>query len=101
MYNLLSALSAVWGTILVLALRGELTTAETSILLLLGGGWFICISLSELVPEALAAGKTTSTVPTRMVQVQKMASFVLGALLIGIPLIWDQHCESAHSGHDH
>ncbi|CAM9220380.1 unnamed protein product, partial [Hapterophycus canaliculatus] len=52
-YNFLSALSAVLGTIMVLALGSALTDAQISIVLLVGAGSFIFIALTELLPEAL------------------------------------------------
>lgn len=50
------------------------------------------LDASAVKPEPL---RTVS----RFSQFKKVVAFVLGALLVGIPLIWDQHCEA--DGHDH
>ncbi|CAM9839785.1 unnamed protein product [Scytosiphon promiscuus] len=104
LYNFLSALSAVLGTVIILALGSSLSDAQISIVLLLGAGSFIFIALSELLPEALgvsaAASKRGASAVVRA-QVLKLGSFLVGALLIGVPLIFDQHCSSGHDGHDH
>ncbi|CAM9583299.1 unnamed protein product, partial [Hapterophycus canaliculatus] len=103
-YNFLSALSAVLGTIIILALGSSLSDAQVSIILLLGAGSFIFIALSELLPDALNVTTGTSELggsAVRNSQLLKLGSFTVGALLIGIPLIFDQHCGSGHDGHDH
>lgn len=102
MYNFLSALSAVLGTIVILSLGDKLTEAQTAIILLIGAGSFIFIALSELLPEALAVAGAASergSFSVTLSQLRKLVSFFLGALLIGIPLVFDQHCSA--DGHDH
>lgn len=101
-YNFLSALSAVLGTIIILALGGSMTGADISVILLIGAGSFIFIALAELLPEAMMVSHAMSERGSSAVlwsQARKLLSFLLGALLIGIPLIFDQHCEA--DGHDH
>lgn len=101
-YNFLSALSAVLGTIIILALGGEMSASDISIILLIGAGSFIFIALAELMPEAMAVTRATSQQGGNAVvlsQGRKLATFVLGGILVGIPLIFDQHCEA--DGHDH
>lgn len=103
-FNFLSALSAVLGAIVIMALGDSLSNAQVSIILLVGAGSFIFISLAELIPEALpvsAAARKRGGNAVVWSQVFKLASFVLGALLIGIPLIFDEHCSAGHEGHDH
>ena len=103
-YNLISALSAVFGVILILALRDDLTSAQVSTILLIGAGSFVFVALSELVPEALEVHPAAAAGGKREVvgsQVRKLASFMVGALIVGIPLIFDQHCDAGHVGHDH
>eukprot|EP00904_Undaria_pinnatifida_P003480 jgi/Undpi1/13132/HiC_scaffold_8.g02794.m1 len=103
-YNLISALSAVFGVILILALRDDLTSAQVSTILLIGAGSFVFVALSELVPEALEVHPEAAARGKREVvgsQVRKLASFMVGALIVGIPLIFDQHCDAGHVGHDH
>ncbi|CBJ29788.1 conserved unknown protein [Ectocarpus siliculosus] len=103
-YNFLSALSAVLGTIIILSLGDTLSDKDVSIVLLLGSGSFIFIALSELLPEALAVTHAVSekgAVAMMCSQLLKLGSFVLGAILIGLPLLFDQHCDAAHEGHDH
>ncbi|CAM9246506.1 unnamed protein product [Ectocarpus sp. 12 AP-2014] len=103
-YNFLSALSAVLGTIIILALGDTLSDRDVSIVLLLGSGSFIFIALSELLPEALAVTHAVSekgAVAMMCSQLLKLGSFLLGAILTGIPLLFDQHCDAAHEGHDH
>ncbi|CAM9503065.1 unnamed protein product, partial [Ectocarpus fasciculatus] len=103
-YNFLSALSAVLGTIIILSLGDTLSDKDVAIVLLLGSGSFIFIALSELLPEALAVTHAVSekgAVATMCSQLLKLGSFLLGAILIGIPLLFDQHCDAAHEGHDH
>jgi len=102
LYNFLSALSAVLGTIMILSLGDKLTEAQTSVILLIGAGSFIFIALSELLPEALAVAGAVSdrgSVTVTLSQLRKLASFFLGAFLIGVPLLFDQHCSA--DGHDH
>ncbi|CAN0468168.1 unnamed protein product, partial [Hapterophycus canaliculatus] len=104
LYNFLSALSAVLGTAIILALGSSLSDAQVSIVLLLGAGSFIFIALSELLPEALsvsAAARERGGLAAARAQLLKLGSFVVGALLIGVPLIFDQHCSAGHDGHDH
>lgn len=103
-YNFLSALSAVLGTIIILSLGDTLSDKDVSIVLLLGSGSFIFIALSELLPEALAPTHAVSekgAVAVMCSQLLKLGSFLLGGILIGIPLLFDQHCDAAHEGHDH
>lgn len=103
-YNFLSAMSAVAGTIVIMALSDTLNDAQISIILLVGAGAFIFIALSELLPDALSvvpgASKRRGGGGVMCSQLHKLSSFVLGALLIGIPLIFDEHCGSGHD-HDH
>ncbi|CAM9362596.1 unnamed protein product [Scytosiphon promiscuus] len=102
-YNFLSALTAVLGTIIILALSDTLNDAQISIILLVGAGSFIFIALSELLPDAVNVASDTKSggsVPLCS-QLRKLASFLLGALLIGVPLIFDEHCSAGHDGHDH
>lgn len=117
LYNFVSALTAIFGTVLMLALRDTLTAAQISFTLLLGAGSFIFIALTELVPEALVVstaataggvaavgprnGQPKSGRSVRTSQARKLASFAAGAAIIGIPLIFDQHCDAGHEGHDH
>lgn len=98
-YNFLSAMSAILGTIIILALGGEMTGADISVILLIGAGSFIFIALAELMPEALRVNSSLASGAVLPSQARKLLSFLLGALLIGIPLIFDQHC--AADGHDH
>lgn len=91
------------GVILILALREALTSAEISSILLVGAGSFLFVALAELIPEALEVHPTAKLGGRRKVlhsQMLKLASFTLGALVNGIPLIFDQHCDAGH-GHDH
>lgn len=87
----------------ILVLRDALTTAKVSFIILLSAGSFIFIALSELIPEALIRplGATGVGEGKHAVQgdMRKILSFVAGAVVIGIPLIFDQHCEP--NGHDH
>lgn len=100
--------------IIVLGLRDSLSSAQISFILLVGSGSFIFIGLAELLPQALGvssspsggAGEnkvTASKAKKGLVlkQMCKIVSFAAGAVLIGIPLMFDQHCEDAHSGHNH
>lgn len=101
-YNFLSALSAVLGTIIILSLSGSISNATISVILLVGAGTFIFIALVELLPEALDVSHAVGTKGGKAVlcsQSRKLLSFLLGAVLIGVPLIFDQHCEA--DGHDH
>ncbi|CAM9173554.1 unnamed protein product [Sphacelaria rigidula] len=107
-FNFLSALSAVLGVIIILSLRDSLSDGDVAMLLLFGGGSFIFIALSELTPGALAAAPASihagrddlaGASGGMFSQFKKVVAFVFGALLVGIPLIWDQHCEA--DGHDH
>lgn len=103
-YNFVSALSALAGVILILALDEALTSAEISTILLVGAGSFLFVALSELIPEALEIQPGAREGGKRGMlssQVRKLATFTLGAILIGIPLIFDQHCEDGHAGHHH
>ncbi|CAN0339026.1 unnamed protein product, partial [Ascophyllum nodosum] len=101
-FNLISALSAVLGAVIILALREALTTADVSYILLVGAGSFFFIALAELIPEGLVPpplAKTRQLISRS--QALKLLTFLAGALIIGIPLIFDQHCEDGHHGHDH
>ena len=94
----------MFGAILILALRDDLTSAQVSTILLIGAGSFVFVALSELVPEALEVRPDARAGVERGVvgsQVRKLASFMVGALIVGIPLIFDQHCDAGHAGHDH
>lgn len=94
MYNFLSALSAVAGVVMILGLRGEMTPADVAFMLLVGGGSFMFIALAELLPEALVEEKGGA--PSPVLKIRKVVSFGAGVLLIGIPLMWDRHCEGSH-----
>lgn len=101
-YNFLSALSAVLGTTIILALGGTLTTETIAIVLLIGAGSLIVIALSELLPEALGVSETTIKRGRKAImwsQARKLGSFLLGGVLIGIPLIFDRQC--AYCGEHH
>lgn len=104
-YNFLSALSAVIGTIIMLALKDTLTDVEISVILLMGAGTFMYIALPNLIPEALLVSPATAKLGSRAVlmsQICKLISFIVGTLIIGVPLIFDQHCEAGgHAHHDH
>lgn len=100
-FNFVSALSAVLGVVVVLALRGELTSADVSFILLIGGGTFLFIGLSELIPEGLASHSRSPKKANFFSSTMKLLSFVVGALIIGIPLLFDEHCEEGHTGHNH
>ncbi|CAN0399444.1 unnamed protein product [Pylaiella littoralis] len=103
-YNFLSATSAILGTVIILALGSTLSDAQISIVLLLGAGSFIFIALSELLPEALQVTDATSKHGGSAVissQLRKLASFLVGGIVIGIPLMFDEHCSVGGDGHDH
>ncbi|CAN0399296.1 unnamed protein product [Pylaiella littoralis] len=103
-YNFLSATSAILGTVIILALGSTLSDAQISIILLLGAGSFIFIALSELLPEALHVTDATSKHGGSAVmssQLRKLASFLVGGIVIGIPLMFDEHCSVGGDGHDH
>lgn len=102
-YNFLSALSAVVGTIIILALGNMLSEAQISIILLVGAGSFIFIALTELLPEALLVTTATSERGSAAVlcsQLRKLGSFMVGALLIGVALTFDHHCDAECDGQD-
>ncbi|CAM9236189.1 unnamed protein product [Ectocarpus sp. 12 AP-2014] len=102
-YNFLSALSAVIGTVIILALQDTLSEKDIAIVLLVGAGSFIFIALSELLPGALAVAALVAKKGGGAIarsQVLKLGSFLLGAIVIGIPLLFDEHCGTGHD-HDH
>ncbi|CAM9872001.1 unnamed protein product, partial [Ascophyllum nodosum] len=86
-FNFISALSSVLGVLVMLALRETLTSADVSYILLIGGGSFIFIGLAELIPEALKASSASKKQQGIFSPMWKLLSFVLGGLIIGIPLI--------------
>ncbi|CAM9243406.1 unnamed protein product [Laminaria digitata] len=103
-YNFISAISAVAGVVLILALRDALTSTQISSILLVGAGSFLFVALSELIPEALEVLPAARAGGKRGVlgsQARKLASFMVGALIVGIPLLFDQHCDAGHDGHNH
>lgn len=103
-YNFMSALTAVLGTIVILALEDTLSEAQIAIVLLLGAGSFVFIALSELLPEAILVPDAISERGGRAVllsQARKLVSFLIGAIVIGIPLIFDEHCSAGGHSHDH
>lgn len=89
------------GVVVVLALRGELTSADVSFILLIGGGTFLFIGLAELIPEGLASHPGSQKKGSFFPPMLKLVSFVCGALIIGIPLLFDEHCEEGETGHSH
>lgn len=92
------------GTVIILALEDTLTDAHISIILLLGAGSFIFIALCELLPEALMVTEASSQRGGGSVisgQFLKLVSFLVGAIVIGIPLMFDEHCSAGGHGHDH
>lgn len=99
-WNLVSGIPAILGAVLILALGDQFTNFQIAIILLLGAGSFIFIGLTELLPEALS-----STVDGKGLgdSLRKLGSFALGALIIGIPLMFHAHCHAGegHEGHDH
>ncbi|CAM9369523.1 unnamed protein product [Ectocarpus sp. 12 AP-2014] len=99
-WNLVSGIPAILGAVLILALGDQFTNFQIAIILLLGAGSFIFIGLTELLPEALS-----STVDGKGLgdSLRKLGSFVFGALIIGIPLMFHAHCHAGegHEGHDH
>ncbi|CAM9673544.1 unnamed protein product [Choristocarpus tenellus] len=98
LFNLLSALTAIVGVLVIMPLDDEITSQQLGIILLLGAGIFIFVSLSELIPGALFDGAKTSLLKRFRV----LLAFVLGGLFLGLPLLADRHCElSAVGGHDH
>lgn len=102
LFNFLSALTAVLGAVVILSLRSTLSDADISVILLLGSGSFIFIALTELLPGALEVTKAESDRAGGAVtcnQMKKLGSFLLGGVVIGSALIFDQHCEG--EGHDH
>ncbi|CAN0283619.1 unnamed protein product [Ectocarpus sp. 6 AP-2014] len=102
-YNFLSALSAVLGTVIILALQDTLSEKDIAIVLLVGAGSFIFIALCELLPGALAVAALVAKRGGGAIarsQVLKLGSFLLGAIVIGIPLLFDEHCGTGHD-HDH
>lgn len=102
-YNFISALTAILGAVIVLALGDTLNDLHISIILLIGAGTFVFIGLTELLPDAL---KVTDAVRARgrsavmKNQLLKLASFLFGAIVIGVPLMFDEHCGDGHD-HDH
>ncbi|CAN0447449.1 unnamed protein product [Ascophyllum nodosum] len=101
-FNFISALSAVIGVVIILALCEAITTANVSYILLVGAGLFFFIVLAELIPEGLVPPPWAMTRQLILrSQTLKLLTFLAGALIIGIPLIFDQHCEDGHHGHDH
>lgn len=80
---------------IILALRETLTNVQVSFILLIGGGTFVFMALAELLPDALAStGKVENKRNALISQMYKLLAFVAGAIIIGIPLLFDQHCEA-------
>lgn len=78
---------------MILALGGEMTPGDVAFMLLVGGGSFMFLALAELLPEALVDEKGGAPSPGR--KLRKVVSFGAGVLLIGVPLLWDRHCEGS------
>ena len=99
-WNLLSGIPAILGAVLILALGDKFTNFQIAIILLLGAGSFIFIGLTELLPEALSSTTNGKGLGDSL---RKLASFAVGALIIGIPLMFHAHCHAGegHEGHDH
>ncbi|CAN0341135.1 unnamed protein product, partial [Laminaria digitata] len=94
LYNFFSALFAIVGVVITLSLRDIITDAAISYLLLLGGGTFIFVALSELVPDALGSSPPSPRSRWRRAQVNKVLSFSVGVLLLGLPLLTHQNCDA-------
>lgn len=122
LYNFFSALFAVLGVLLTFSLRDFISSTLISYLLLLGAGTFIFVGLSEIVPDAVsfsAAATTTSSANRerrdvgtdrhakrrlrRRAQARKAIAFTVGAVLLGLPLLFHKHCgvDGDHGDHDH
>ena len=97
----MSALSAVLGVIIILAFSSSLSDAQVSVIILLGAGSFVFIGLSELLPGALLASHDGGKRAVQWSQFKKLLSFAFGTLLIGVPLLFDQHCEAGGDDHGH
>ncbi|CAM9308719.1 unnamed protein product [Discosporangium mesarthrocarpum] len=95
-FNLLSSLPALLGVIIVLAVKDQITSEHLGVVLLLGAGIFVWVALAELLPAGL-----TDRAPGRKGQLRAVVAFMLGCLLLGIPLIFDQHCEAGGHAHHH
>lgn len=88
---------------MIMALGDRLSDTALSFVLLIAAGNFIFIALTELLPGALEChtGKHDKGRRLRR-QGVKLVLFVGGCLILGIPLSFDQHCESGGDGtHSH
>eukprot|EP00903_Cladosiphon_okamuranus_P011545 g10869.t1 len=101
-FNLMSAMSAVLGVIIILALSDSLSNAQVSVIVLLGAGSFVYIGMVELLPAALGARNNGDKRAVQWAAFKKLFAFIVGAVLIGGPLVFDKHCEAdGHHHHDH
>ncbi|CAM9420222.1 unnamed protein product [Scytosiphon promiscuus] len=121
LYNFFSALFAVLGVLLTFSLRDLISSTLISYLLLLGAGTFIFVGLAEIVPDAVSFSATAATTPPanrerfgddadrhanggshRRAQVRKALAFTVGAVLLGLPLLFHKHCDADGThGHEH
>ena len=93
--NFLSGLSVLLGAILILSL--DIGDEVTGLILCFGGGVYLHLGATDLMPKIYAQGLT---------KVQRglaFLAFIVGAVLIGLVLLDHEHCvaegSSGHGGH--
>lgn len=102
LWNFLSGTSVIIGGLI--SVGADISDEATGILLAFGGGTYVYLATTEALPRALGysdqlEGKASSDVKKHYAVV--LASFLLGAVLIGIVLTNHKHCVPGGGGHAH
>ena len=87
-----TVLTSLIGVIAVLGL--DMSAEATSYLLLIGAGVFVYVGATELGPCLLSA-QTVTQVAVFFI------AFVVGAVVVGLPLLEHKHCEVGAHAHAH
>eukprot|EP00434_Breviolum_minutum_P034127 symbB.v1.2.030194.t1/scaffold3378.1/size58068/6 len=93
--NFLSGLSVLLGAILILSL--DIGDEVTGLILCFGGGVYLHLGATDLMPKIYAQGLT------KVQRALAFLAFIVGAVLIGLVLLDHEHCvaegSSGHGGH--
>jgi zinc transporter ZupT len=88
--NSISALSAVLGGVVMLLTKDAFTDETLGMILLATAGLFIQITTSELIPSSLNFERIKNRLLSLLV-------FIVGAVVVSLPLMMDTHCDSGHA----
>ncbi|CAM9603531.1 unnamed protein product [Chrysoparadoxa australica] len=98
--NLMSALAALLGGIIILIIGADISPKGQAYLLMASAGLFLNVGATDLLPKVFLMPSENGW-PQIKKRALLLGCFALGATVIGLTLLSDIHCEAGGHAHGH